>query len=152
MNGWKEGMNQGQNIRLPQDAFSKQANHFQIYQNLCSIKKKANIPWKYSWIFYIDPEHYKWQEIQRKVKSTLCTSIAIEEGLKNVEQSRKHLDQVIILKNKDTCPSVQSFYLKKFFMYFSWLEYLAFWYILQGRIFIHRLQIGKLKAATNSSV
>lgn len=113
MNGWKEGRNQGKSIQLSQGAFSKQANHFQIYQTMFSIKKKANIPGKYSCIFYTDPEHYKWQEIQRKVKSTLCTPMAIEEGLKNVEQSRKHLGQIIILKNKDTRSSVQSFYLKK---------------------------------------
>lgn len=88
-------------------AYYKQANLFQVHQTLFSIEKNVNAAWKMyldiQCTFYIDPEPYQWQEIQRKVKSTLHTPMATEGVLENVGQSRKHLDKAITLKNKCTC-------------------------------------------------
>lgn len=90
MNGWKEGRNQGTSIQLALGAYYKQANLFQVHQTLFSIEKNVNAAWKMyldiQCIFYIDPEPYQWQEIQRKVKSTLHTPMATEGVLEMLDK------------------------------------------------------------------
>lgn len=42
MNRSKEGKNQGKNIRLPQGAYSKQANNLQVHQKIMFHKGDSN--------------------------------------------------------------------------------------------------------------
>lgn len=57
MNRWKERRNQGKNIRLPQGAYSKQANNFQVHQRIM-FQKEILMPRTYSMPFYIDSKPY----------------------------------------------------------------------------------------------